>query len=74
MFVTCDVETDLILDILIYIYWMDNIIQKKIDPNLEISVAVMMPCLKKEHKLFIVNWYSSPSLAMFQYIKKKCDY
>lgn len=30
----------------------------------------MKPYLKKGHKLFIDNWYTSPSLAMFLYKKK----
>jgi len=72
IFVICDVETDFILDILIYTGSTTE--YKKTDPSLGISGAVVntliKPYLKKGHKLFIDNWYTSPSLAMFLYKKK----
>lgn len=72
IFVICDVETDFILNILIYTGSTTE--YKKTDPNLGISGAVvntlMKPYLKKGHKVFIDNWYTSPSLAMFLYKKK----
>jgi len=73
IFVICDVETDFILNILIYTGSTTE--YKKTDPSLGISGAVvnklMKPYLKKGHKLFIDNLYTSPSLAMFLYKKKK---
>lgn len=77
IFVICDVETDFILNILIYTGSTTE--YKKTDPSLGISGAVvntlMKPYLKKGHKLFIDNWYTSPSLAMFLYKKKnKCHW
>jgi len=66
MFVICNVETDFILNILIYTGSTTE--YKKTYSNLGISGAVvntLKPYLKKGHKLFIDNWYSSPSLAAF---------
>ena len=72
IFVICNVETDFILNILIYTGSTTD--YKKTDPSLDISGAVvntlMKRYLKKGHKLFIDNWYTLPLLAMFLYKKK----
>lgn len=71
IFVICDVETDFILNILIYTGSTTE--YKKTDPSLGISRAVvntlMKPYLQKGHKLFIDNLYTSPSLAKFLHKK-----
>ena len=72
LFVLCDVQTDFILDFIIYTG--DSTKLLNCDPNLGKSGAVVMtmmkPYLNKGHHLFIDNWYSSPSLAMSLYKKK----
>jgi len=72
IFVLCDVETDFILDIIIYTGSTTE--YKKTDPSLGISGAVVntliKPYLNRGHKLFIDNWYSSPSLANYLHKRK----
>lgn len=72
IFVLCDVEADFILDIIIYTGSTTE--YKKTDPSLGISVVVvntlLKPYLNRGHKLFIDNWYSSPSLAKYLHKKK----
>ncbi|KAL4125856.1 hypothetical protein QTP88_010096 [Uroleucon formosanum] len=72
IFVLCVVETDFILDIIIYTASTTE--YKKTDPSLGISGAVvntlLKPYLNRGHKLFIDNWYSSPSLAKYLHKKK----
>ncbi|XP_008187534.1 piggyBac transposable element-derived protein 4-like [Acyrthosiphon pisum] len=71
IFELCNVETDFILDIIIYTGSTTE--YKKIDPSLGIFGAVVntliKPYLNRGHKLFIDNWYLSPSLA--NYLHKK---
>ncbi|KAL4153017.1 hypothetical protein QTP88_000850 [Uroleucon formosanum] len=61
IFVLCDVETDFILDIIIYTGSTTE--YKKLTLVLEFLMLL-------GHKLFIDNWYSSPSLAKYLHKKK----
>jgi len=64
LFVLCDVQTDFILDFIIYTG--DSTKLLNFDPKLGKSGAVVMtmmkPYLNNGHHLFIDNWYSSPAV------------
>lgn len=72
IYVINDCKIDFILDILIYTGSTTN--YKKTNPNLGISGAVVntliKPYLNRGHKLFVENWYSSPSLVKYLHKKK----
>ncbi|XP_025209042.1 piggyBac transposable element-derived protein 4-like [Melanaphis sacchari] len=72
LFVLCDVETNFILDFIIYTVAETHLLQ--CDKNIGISGAVIMtltaPYLKKGHNLYRDNWYTSPILCQHLYKKK----
>lgn len=73
LFVLCDVETDFILDFIIYIGAQTRLLE--CDKNIGISGAVVMtlmaPHLKKGYNLYTDNWYTY--LILCQHLQKKKD-
>ncbi|XP_008181189.1 piggyBac transposable element-derived protein 4-like [Acyrthosiphon pisum] len=71
-FVLCDVETDFILDFIIYTGTETRLLPY--DANIGISGAVVKtliaPYLNKGYNLYTDNWYTSPILAQYLYKKK----
>lgn len=72
LFVLCDVETDYILDFIIYTGAETNLLP--CDKNIGISGTVVMtlmePYLKKGHNLYTDNWYTTPILCEHLFVKK----
>ncbi|KAK9680279.1 Transposase IS4 [Popillia japonica] len=66
-FVLTDVETDYVLDFIIYTGAITDL--EEVDKSLGISGAIvytlMKPCLEKDHNIFPDNWYTSPTLAKY---------
>lgn len=72
LFVLTDVETDYVLDFIVYTGSSTRI--RDTDPNLGISGAIvatlMEPYLGKGHNLYTDNWYTSPILAEYLHDQK----
>lgn len=72
LFVLCDVETDFILDFIIYTGAEIKLLPY--DANIGISGAVVKTLiasyLNKGYNLYTDNWYTSPILAQYLYHKK----
>ncbi|XP_025195976.1 piggyBac transposable element-derived protein 4-like, partial [Melanaphis sacchari] len=71
-FILCDVETDYILDFIIYTGKTTRLVS--CDANLGQSGAVVKTLMKrylnKGHTLYTDNWYTSPILSMYLHKKK----
>lgn len=71
-FILCDVETDYILDFIIYTGKTTRLVS--CNPNLGQSDAVVKILIKrylnKGHTLYTHNWYTSPILSMYLHKKK----
>jgi len=71
-FILCDVETDYILDFIIYTGKTTRLVS--CDSNLGQSGAVVKTLMKKYlnkgHTLYTDNWYTSPILSMYLHKKK----
>lgn len=71
-FILCDVETDYILDFIIYTGKTTRLVS--CDANLGQSGAVVKTLMKKYlnkgHTLYTDNWYTSPILSMYLHKKK----
>jgi len=73
LFIICDVETDFILDFIIYTGAETRLLPY--DANISISGAVVKtliaPYLNKGYNLYTDNWYTSPILAQDLYKKNR---
>lgn len=73
MFILCDVETDYILDFIMYTGAETRLLpyNKNIGISGGVVKTLITPYLKKGYNLYTDNWYTSPILAKYLHRKKQ---
>lgn len=72
IFVLCDVQTNYILDYIVYTGAATEIESGNADwgKSGDVVVSLLLPYLNKGHTIYLDNWYSSPTL--FLWLHEKC--